>query len=234
MYGRYTLELVEDLSERFHARQIHLEMPATYNIAPSLDLPVVVEEEHGGRVIRLMQWGLIPRRQLAGHLRSVAPINARAESVADKPMFSDLIRRRRCLVPTSGFYEWQQVGRRKRPFFVAVRDQPLFAFAGLYDELDQGGCAPIASFAVLTTRANARLAEIHGRMPVIVRPADEGWWLSRQITDVEDVEPAMEPLRSEDLIVHPVSTAVNDVRHDGPELIRPIEPTQLPLVRRAS
>jgi putative SOS response-associated peptidase YedK len=178
MCGRYTLEHVTELSERFQARQIHLELPATYNIAPSLELPVVVEDEDGDRVIRLMQWGLIPRWQQVGHPGGVAPINARAESVADKPMFRELIRRRRCLVPASGFYEWQQVQRRKQPYFVAVKDQPLFAFAGLFDELDQGGCEPIASYAVLTTRANARLAEIHGRMPVIVRPEDEGLWLS--------------------------------------------------------
>jgi putative SOS response-associated peptidase YedK len=232
--GRYTLEHVEELSERFHARRIHLELPAIYNIAPSLELPVVVEEDDGERVIRLMEWGLLPRWQPKGHLRPVAPINARSETAADKPMFRDLIRWRRCLIPASGFYEWQQVGRRKQPYLVRVRDQPLFAFAGLYDEIDQGGCPPIASYAVLTCRANARLAEIHGRMPVIVRPEHEGRWLSRQITDVDDLEPVMQPLRSEEVIVHPVTTAVNNAHHDTPELIRPRQVAQLPLVRRAS
>jgi putative SOS response-associated peptidase YedK len=83
----------------------------------------------------------------------------------------------------------------------------------------------------LTTRANARLAEIHGRMPVIVRPEDEGLWLSRQITDVEEVAPVMEPLGSDEVVVYPVATAVNDAHRDGPELIRPHEPTQLRLAR---
>jgi putative SOS response-associated peptidase YedK len=209
-------------------------MPATYNIAPSQELPVVVEEEDGDRVVRLMQWGLIPRWKRKGHLRPVAPINARSETAADRPMFRELIRWRRCLIPASGFYEWQQVGRRKQPYLVRVKDQPLFAFAGLYDEIDQGGCPPIASYAVLTCRANARLAEVHGRMPVIVRPADEGRWLSRQITDIDDLEPVMKPLGSDEIIVYPVTIAVNNARHDGPELIRPHELAQLPLVRQAS
>ncbi|MEA2596266.1 MAG: hypothetical protein QOF01_2735 [Thermomicrobiales bacterium] len=231
MCGRYTLENVDDISERFQARQIHLELPSTYNIAPSLELPVIVEDEDGDRVVRLMQWGLIPRWQQLGHPAGIAPINARAESVAEKPMFRDLIRRRRCLVPASGFYEWQQIQRRKQPYFVAVKDQPLFAFAGLYDEFDQGGCESIASYAFLTTRANALLSQIHGRMPVILRPEDEGRWLSRQITDVEDLEPVMEPLGSDDVITYPVATRVNDAHHDGPELIRPWQAKQLRLAR---
>jgi putative SOS response-associated peptidase YedK len=234
MCGRYTLEHVEEISERFRVRQIHLELPATYNIVPSMELPVVVEEEDGERVLRLMQWGLFSRRQRAGQLRSVAPINARAESVADRPMFRELIRRRRCLVPASGFFEWQTVGRRKQPYFVAVKDHPLFAFAGLYDELVPDGSPAVSSYAVVTTGANARLAEIHGRMPVIVRPEHEGRWLSRQITDVDDLLPVMEPLRSDEVIVHPVTPAVNNGRHDAPELIRPHPLTQLPLARRAS
>src|SRR4051794_419831 len=102
MCGRYSLEHLTELSERFRARQLHLDLPATYNIAPSLELPVVVEDEDGERVLRLMQWGL----QRGGQFGGVAPINARAETVAGKPMFRDLIRHRRCLVPASGFYLW--------------------------------------------------------------------------------------------------------------------------------
>jgi putative SOS response-associated peptidase YedK len=231
MCGRYTLEHVDDISERFRAQQIHLDLPSVYNIAPSLDLPVIVEDDGGERVVKLMQWGLIPRWQRMGHPGGVAPINARAESVAEKPMFRDLIRRRRCLVPATGFYEWQQVQRHKQPYFVTLKDEPLFAFAGIYDEIDQGGCGPIASYAVVTTRANARLAEIHNRMPVIVRPEHEGLWLSRQITDVEDVEPVMEPLESDRVTAYPVATRVNDAHHDGPELIEPRPLKQLPLAR---
>src|SRR5215216_4465885 len=122
MCGRYALEHIEELSERFQARQIQFELAAMYNAAPSLQLPVVVEEEDGERTFRRMQWGLIPRWQPAGPVRPLAPINARSESVSEKPMFRDSFRWRRCLVPASGFYVWRPEGRRKQPYFVAVND----------------------------------------------------------------------------------------------------------------
>lgn len=220
MCGRYTLKNVEDLSERFQVRQVPLELAATYNIAPSQELPVIVEAEDGERVVKLMQWGLIPRWQRLGHAGGVAPINARAESVAEKPMFRELIRRRRCLVPASGFYEWRQLQGRKQPYYIELKDQPLFAFAGLYDEVAQREGPPVASFAVITTRANELLAPIHDRMPAIVRPEDEGLWLARDVAEVGAIEPVLAPLEAEAFHAFPVTTAVNNVRHDGPELIR--------------
>jgi putative SOS response-associated peptidase YedK len=233
MCGRYALEHVEELSERFQARQIQFDLVPTYNAAPSLRLPVVVEEEGGERAIRQMHWGLIPRWHRAGPVRPLAPINARAESVAEKPMFRDSFRWHRCLVPASGFYAWRPEGRRKQPYFVAVSGQELFAFAGIYDQTDQGDTEPAASFAILSTRPNALISELQSRMPVIVRPEDEGRWLSRQITDLDDLQHIFEPLSSDEIAVHPVARLVNDVRRDGPELIRPFEPAQLPLARLA-
>ena len=158
----------------------------------------------------------------------MAPIHARAETAAEKPMFRDLIRRRRCLVPASGFYQWRRRGRGKQPYFVAVKGRPLFAFAGLYDEAEPGDGPPVASFAVLTTAANALLAPIHDRMPVILHPEDEALWLSREITDPRELEPLLRPFPSEELVAYQVATVVNDARRDGPELI---EPRQPPLAR---
>ncbi|HKG25471.1 MAG TPA: SOS response-associated peptidase, partial [Thermomicrobiales bacterium] len=143
----------------------------------------------------------------------------------------DSIRLRRCLVPATGFYEWRQDPLRKQPYFVRLRDEPLFAFAGIYDEGDQGGRGPMASFAMLTTRANDLLAAIDSRMPVIVRREHEGLWLSRQITDVEDVEPVMGPLESARVVAYPVATRVNYAHYDGAELIRPRGLEQLPLLQ---
>jgi len=228
--GRYVLEQPDDISERFGARQVHLELPSIYNIAPTLELPVVVERYDGERVVRLMRWGLIPRWQPRSRVGRVTPINARAESVAEKPMFRESIRWRRCLVPVSGFYEWEQDQRSRQPYFVRLRDEPLFAFAGIYDEVVRPGGARIASFAVVTTRANDALAPIDNRMPVIVRREYEGRWLSRQIIDVEDIEPVMAPLDSERVVVHPVGTRVNYARFDGPDLIQPYALEQLPLL----
>jgi putative SOS response-associated peptidase YedK len=233
MCGRYALEHVEELSERFQTSHLQLQLAPIYNVAPSMRLPVVVEDVDGERALRLMQWGLIPRWQPAGPLRPLAPINARAESVADKPMFRDLVRWRRCLVPASGFYVWRPEGRRKQPYFVTVEGQRLLAFAGIYDELDRGETGTTASFAILSTRPNACMAELQSRMPVIVRPVDEGRWLSRQITDVDDLHHIFEPLREDEIVVHSVAPLVNDVRREGPELIQPVEPVQLPLARMA-
>lgn len=229
MCGRYTLENVQEISERFQARQLRFELASTYNIAPSQELPVIVADEDGDRAIRLMHWGLIPRwRSGRG---GVGPINARSETVAEKPMFRDLIRRRRCLVPASGFYEWQARVHRKQPYFVTVKDEPLFAFAGLYDVAANDDGDPIGSYVILTTRANALVSSIHDRMPVILRPEDEGPWLDPAITDVHAFEPLFDPLPSEALVAYPVATSVNDARHDGPSLIRPRRSYQLPLAR---
>ena len=230
MCGRYVLDQPDDISERFGVKQFRLDLPSVYNIAPSMELPVIVEED-GDRVLKLMRWGLVPRWQRARRPGRVPPINARAESVAEKPMFRDSIRLRRCLVPATGFYEWRQDPLRKQPYFVRLRDEPLFAFAGIYDEGDQGGRGPMASFAMLTTRANDLLAAIDSRMPVIVRREHEGLWLSRQITDVEDVEPVMGPLESARVVAYPVATRVNYAHYDGAELIRPRGLEQLPLLQ---
>jgi putative SOS response-associated peptidase YedK len=227
--GRYVLEQPDDISERFGAKQVHLDLPAIYNLAPTLRLPVVVEGYDGERVVKLMRWGLIPRWQPRPRPGRVTPINARAESVAEKPMFRDSIRWRRCLVPVTGFYEWEQDQRSRQPYFVTLKDEPLFAFAGIYDEAVQRGGARISSFAVVTTRANDVLAPIDNRMPVILRREHEGRWLSRQITDVEDVESVMEPLESDRVVVFRVGTRVNYAQFDGPDLIKPYRLEQLPL-----
>jgi putative SOS response-associated peptidase YedK len=228
--GRYVLEQPDDISERFAAKQIHFDLPSIYNLAPTQELPVVVEGYDGERTIRLMRWGMIPRWQPRPGRGKVTPINARAESVAEKPMFRESIRRRRCLVPVTGFYEWEQDQRSRMPYFVTLKDESLFAFAGIYDEVVRRGSATIASFAVVTTRANDLLAPIDNRMPVILRREYEGRWLSRQITDVDDIEPVMEPLESDRLVVHPVGTRVNYARFDGPDLIKPNPLEQLPLL----
>lgn len=223
MCGRYVLAIYQELSERFQARQLRFALASVYNVAPSQKLPVFVEEANGGRTIRLMQWGLIPRWQRLGHASSVAPINARVETVAEKPMFRELIRRQRCLVPASGFYEWAPEGRSKRPWFIGLMDEPLFAFAGLYDERPGTDGGVVGSYAILTTRANPLVPSLHDRMPVILRPDDEATWLDRALTDPRALEPLWRPRRSAELVAYPVSRAVNDARHDGPELVSPQE-----------
>jgi len=221
MCGRYVIASNDELSERFQLRQLHLDWAGTYNAAPSELLPVIVEDEGGERVLRLLRWGLVPRWQRPGSGRGIAPINARAESVLEKPMFRGLVAHRRCLVPSNGFYEWQVRDGRKQPYFACLRDEPLFAFAGLYDEPAPGSEDEPGSYTILTTYANPVMAPIHDRMPVILHEADEAEWLSRELTDPHPLERLFAPYPEAAMEVYPVSKAVNNVRNNGPDLIRP-------------
>ncbi len=221
MCGRYVVAGHQELSERFQLRQIPFALFPLFNAAPSQELPVVVEDDDGERTVRLMRWGLLPRWRKAGQANSVAPINARAETLLEKPMFRPLVGTKRCLVPASGFYEWQRAGGRKQPYFIHPRDGGLVGLAGLYDESPDG----IASYAIVTTTPNELVAPLHDRMPAILRPEDEADWLSRDLTDPHAARALLRTYPAEAMVADPVSPAVNNPRNDGPELIAPVERT---------
>ncbi len=218
MCGRYVVAGHQELSERFQLRQISFPLRPIFNAAPSQELPVIVEDDSGERALRPMRWGLLPRWRKPGQADSVAPINARAETLLDKPMFRPLVGSKRCLVPASGFYEWQRVGGRKQPYFLHLRDGSLVGLAGLYDESPDG----VASFAIVTTPPNPLVAPLHDRMPAILRLEDEEEWLSRDLTDPHAAQALLRPYPAEAMVADPVSPAVNNVRNDGPDLIAPI------------
>jgi putative SOS response-associated peptidase YedK len=224
MCGRYTITTPEDIAQRFNLVQPPLHIEPTYNAAPSMHLPVVVENASGDWEAQLMQWGLIPRWSKPGS-KSVAPINARAETLREKPMFRSLISRKRCLVPANGFYEWKQTGgsgRGKQPYFISIPDDPTFGLAGLYDEIEDGNGGVTASYTIITTTPNDLMATLHNRMPVILPRRDEEEWLSRDVTDVDQLERLLIPYPADAMTAWPVSTAVNNTRHDNPTLIEPI------------
>jgi putative SOS response-associated peptidase YedK len=233
MCGRYVLKAPEDLSERFQLRQFTLNLPPVYNAAPMMELPVIVETEAGEPEAKLMRWGLVPRWAKPG-AKSVAPINARAETLMEKPMFRSLVARKRCLVPASGFYEWKQQNGRKQPYYVSLPDEPTFALAGLYDEFAGQDGEIIASYTVITTPPNELMATLHNRMPAILPRADEEEWLSRDITDSHQVERLLVPYPAEAMTAWPVSLAVNNVRNDDPRLIEPLTDAETPASGRSS
>ncbi len=224
MCGRYVLKAPEDISERFQLRQFTLRLAPTYNAAPTMELPVVVENQEGDREAKLMQWGLIPRWSKPG-AKSVAPINARAETLLEKPMFRNLVARKRCLVPASGFYEWKLQGGRKQPYFVSLPDDPTFGLAGLYDEFEDNNGIPIASYTIVTTTPNDLMSTLHNRMPVILPRADEEEWLSRDVTDPHQIERLLIPFPAGSMTAWPVSPAVNNTRNDNPTLVEPLGDT---------
>ena len=225
MCGRYVLAAPDDLSERFTADQLTFAFSPTYNAAPSQFLPVVVEVEPDHWQIKRMHWGLLPRWKSKKPLPP--PINARAESVAEKPMFRNLLTHRRCLVPASGFYEWQArgEGERKQPFFIHVDDESIIAFAGLWDETrpDDAPEDVAGSFTIITTSADKVIAPLHHRMPVILARNEEDLWLASDVEEAEAVQSLLDPFPGSRIDAFPVSTRVNNVRNNDESLIEPLE-----------
>jgi putative SOS response-associated peptidase YedK len=219
---------VTDLSERFQLRQIPMPLDPTFNADPSQNLPVIIIEPDGARRVVAMKWGLEPKWSRPDRGPSPAPINARAETLTERAMFRGLIAHHRCLVPATGFYEWQQTARGKQPFFVHPTDQELFAFAGLWSELPQRDDDAEASFTIITTAPNEIVARLHNRMPAILERSVEDEWLDPTVTDSGVVERVVYPYPADRTEVYPVSRAVNNTRNNGPELIEPLaEPLDL-------
>jgi putative SOS response-associated peptidase YedK len=179
-----------------------------YNIAPGTDLLVVRPAAGGRRAAAALRWGFVPRwaadPSIGARLR-----NARAETVAAKPAFRDAFRRRRCLVPASGYYEWKAEGGRKRPWYIHPVGEELFAFAALWERRND-----LETCAILTTQANESVRAIHDRMPVIVPREDYERWLGGA--------PGLPVPYRATLAVHEVSDAVNNARNDSPALIAPV------------
>lgn len=187
-----------------------------YNIAPTQDVPVVRVNAHGVRDLVQVRWGLVPRWAKDPSIGQ-RMINARGETAATKPAFRNAFRRHRCLVPANGFYEWRQAADgRKQPLWIGRADGGLLAFAGLCERWLGPDGQPLDTCAILTTGANALIAPLHDRMPVIVAPADYARWLD---PDEADPQALVQPFDAAAMAFHPVSTRVNSVRHDDAGLL---------------
>jgi putative SOS response-associated peptidase YedK len=174
--------------------------------------------EHQRREFALVRWGLIPSwAQEAGMGNRL--INARAETAAEKPAFRYAFRKRRCLIPADGFYEWQKQGSKKQPFLVRRRDGHPLALAGLWEVWRSPEQQDIESCTILTTAANDAVRPLHDRMPAILEPKDYDLWLDSQVQEPERVQPLLRPYRSEDLVLVPVSPRVNNPRNDDADVL---------------
>jgi putative SOS response-associated peptidase YedK len=211
MCGRYALHsLVEDLQRHFGLFDA-VEFKPRCNIAPALLLPIVRTCENR-RELALCRWGFVPHWMKTRP--KTRPINARAETAAEKPFFRTAMRRRRCLVPANGFYEWTHRQSPKQPWYFRLAGADIMAFAGLWDTWEHGG-ETAETFAILTTDANDTLRPVHDRMPVILDPARYGEWLEGG--DTRLLRPYDGPM-----IAYPVGRAVNSTGNDGPELLQPL------------
>ena len=219
MCGRYTTITPRPaLEKRFDATFGEAPTP-NYNAAPSQALPIVTNAAPGQ--IRLVQWGLVPGwvRELK---KAVKPINARAETLADKPSFRQLLQRRRCLVLADSFYEWQQTPAGKVPHRILRRDEQPFAFAGLWDEwLDRDSGEVLPTFTIVTTEPNELMARLHTRMPVLLagRAAEQAWL--DDTLNLTDHQRLLLPYPATDMKAYAVTTRVNSPAHNDPDVLTP-------------
>jgi putative SOS response-associated peptidase YedK len=199
-----------------------------YNIAPSQGLLTVWDDRDAGwRKADFFHWGLVPR--WADDVKiGYKLINARSETAAEKPSFRHAMRYRRCLFPVDGFYEWEREGKVKTPHYFQVDEGSLFAMAGLWEVWQSPDGSEILSCSVLTTGPNEVMAPIHDRMPVILDESDYDRWLDPALQHAEEVADLLKPFDPGRMSRHRVSEAVNSARHDGPELILPVEDTGKP------
>jgi putative SOS response-associated peptidase YedK len=222
MCGRYFLEAeLDDLTELFGPFE-GVAPPPRYNIAPSQPITVLREDGSGARHLVPLRWGLVPGWSKGPDSR-YSMINARAETVAEKPAYRAALRYRRCLVPASGFYEWHaRSDGRKQPFAIRRVDHQPFAIAGLWEHWQGADGSELESCSLIVTAANARVGRIHERMPVILAPQDFAAWLDRHNQHPADLLPLLRPCPDDWLELYPVSTEVNNPRNDGPRLREPL------------
>jgi putative SOS response-associated peptidase YedK len=197
-----------------------------FNIAPeqfSPTIPVIVRHR-GGNECRLMHWGLIPHWAADPSIGN-RMINARAETLTELPSFKPLVDRRRCIIPADGFYEWRKEGKRKVPMWVYLKSHKLFALAGLWDVWRKPDGGKVESFTVITIEPNDLIQPIHNRMPVILRPEDEGQWLDASRTPFAKAKSLLKPYPAEVMDAHDVSTIA---KYDGPECIQPVSDDETP------
>jgi putative SOS response-associated peptidase YedK len=219
MCGRYSLVCIDDLGNRFRVFNPMIGARSRFNVPPGTEMPVIVRAEENELVA--MRWGLVPHRSVV-QAPGTAVINARAETLADKPLFRNLLTRQRCLVPATGFFEWKTEGHRKTPFYFSLKGSPCFAFAGLYDEWLGSSGKKNATYTIITTAPNDLVACIHNRMPVILKREDEGRWLSGESFSASHLDDTLVPYPPNEMAMYPVSQFVNNPAIDDERVIAPL------------
>jgi len=221
MCGRYTLTVDAALLAELSGLEPLTELAPRYNIAPTQLVPIVRRDEDDRREWAEARWGLIPSWAKETKIGSRL-INARAETAADKPSFRSAFKRRRCLVPTDGFYEWVRAGSAKQPHHIRFADRRPFAFAGLWELWTQPDGDAVTSTTILTTSANSFMTRLHNRMPVILAPDRFDDWLGSGPLTPDAAEALLIPYPGDDLEAVPVSTMVNSVANDDPRCLDPV------------
>lgn len=220
MCGRYTLTVeAGELRDAFGLEELPEDLPPRFNIAPSQPVPVITNRNP--KKLELFRWGLIPswaKDMSVGYKM----INARVESLADKPAFKKALQKRRCLVIADGFYEWKKIGKRKQPMYVRLKSHEAFGFAGLWESWHAPDGQRILSCTIITQPAKGEVREVHDRMPVIVTPEMREAWLDPEPRDPDELLALLGGVSADELELHPVSTLVNSPANELPECIVPV------------
>ncbi len=222
MCGRFS----QTASPEVIAQQFELTDPPLftprYNIAPSQPIAAIrIDPDTTTRKLVMLRWGLIPSWAKDPKIGNQC-INAKAETVAEKPSFRSAFKKRRCLVVATGFYEWQIQGRTKQPIWIGLRSHRPFAFAGLWEHWTPAEGEPRETCTIITTEPNDLMAPIHNRMPVILAPASYDQWLDPTFQHIEPLKALLRPYPSEELMAYSVSTLVNNPGHDAPQCLEPV------------
>ena len=222
MCGRFRLTRAAKVAELFAIDPDDDWVPR-YNIAPAQDILVIRQHpEEPRRFASNMRWGLIPLWAKDASI-GYKMINARAETVASKPAFRETLKKRRCLIPGDGFYEWVKNGKTKTPFCFTMADESIFAFAGIWEQWKNTEGKMVETCSIITTTPNSLVRDVHDRMPVILPDDAYDLWLDPGFTKMEELQPLLKPYDADAMRCYRVSQRVNQVKNDDPECAVEIE-----------
>ncbi len=232
MCGRYSQTHQQNqLKQRFHATLAEVvEVMPRYNIAPSQQAPVIVTDgaADGGRKLKLMRWGLVPSWAKDTKIGNQT-INARAETVAEKPSYRSAFRKRRCLVLADGYYEWVEIASRsyRVPLRYILQDKQPFAFAGIWESWKKPDGSDLETYSIITTSPNELAAKVHDRMPVILDEKDYAQWMDPSNENVDGLKKLLTPYPAKEMDAYEVSRLVNSPKNDVADCLKPVEPHQI-------
>lgn len=229
MCGRISLKTDPRVLAKIFGVDIPLDLVPRYNIAPTQQTLIIIQDANNASRAVLARWGYIPAWRKTGE-KGPDPINARSETAGSSRLFAEALRRRRCLVPASGFYEWQAIegSRIKRPFHIEPVGTDVFALAGLWSRQQPHDNDPIETFAILTCTPNDVMRPIHDRMPVILPAVSLDRWLDPTIDDFDEVSAMLRPMEAASIVAREVTTHVNDPKNDDERCIEAaVEPEGL-------
>lgn len=220
MCARYTLHASADLLAQLFGLPAIPPLSPRYNISPSQEIAVIGSKAGGGRGLAMFRWGFVPH--WANDPNSgPKPVNAKSEGMAENAAFRESVRKRRCLIPADGFYEWRTTADGKRPLHFRRRDRGLFAFAGLWD-CWRGNDKPLFTCTIVTTASNALVRPVHDRMPVILPREHWAQWLDPNVADPEQLLPLTAPYEWDEMEAVSVNPVVNSSRHEGPDCLQEV------------